>query len=79
MRNSGPRRLWSCPLSWAAYALPRQAWDEIDASIERQRAGDFTGCTPMADLDDASAGFGGAGGRHHPQGHRAPGPDTGHF
>ncbi|MFI5621796.1 hypothetical protein [Streptomyces sp. NPDC051567] len=41
------------PAFVAAYALPRQAWDEIDASIERLRAGDFSGCTALEDLDNA--------------------------
>jgi hypothetical protein len=31
------------PAFLAAYALPRKAWDEIDATIERLCAGDFTG------------------------------------
>ncbi|MEU0955855.1 hypothetical protein ABZ353_26500 [Streptomyces niveus] len=42
------------PAFVAAYALPRQAWEEIDDRIERLRAGDFSGCTPLKDLDDAS-------------------------
>ncbi|MFJ1751145.1 hypothetical protein ACIOJD_33695 [Streptomyces sp. NPDC088116] len=38
------------PAVLAAYALPQQAWDETDATIERLRAGDFSGCTPLDDL-----------------------------
>ncbi|MCS0636452.1 hypothetical protein NX801_12420 [Streptomyces sp. LP05-1] len=44
------------PALVAAYALPRRAWDAIDARIERLRAGDFSGCAPLEELD----GSGGA-------------------
>ncbi|MFJ4769941.1 hypothetical protein ACIP88_12585 [Streptomyces uncialis] len=34
----------------AMWALPAGAWAEIDATMERLAAGDFSGCTPMEDL-----------------------------
>ncbi|QDY80654.1 hypothetical protein [Streptomyces qinzhouensis] len=55
-RELGGTPALELPAFLAAYALPRKAWDEIDATIERLRAGDFSGCTPLEDLDDAVAG-----------------------
>ncbi|AXU16830.1 hypothetical protein [Streptomyces clavuligerus] len=34
----------------AMWALPVEAWAEIDAQMDRLAAGDFSGCTPMEDL-----------------------------
>ncbi|MGW6744867.1 hypothetical protein ACWGDX_29720 [Streptomyces sp. NPDC055025] len=38
------------PRTLAAWALPPEAWAEIDAQFDRLAAGDFSGCTPMEDL-----------------------------
>ncbi|MFE7129522.1 hypothetical protein ACFVIM_01535 [Streptomyces sp. NPDC057638] len=55
-RELGGTPALELPAFLAAYALPQRAWDEIDVTIERLRAGDFSGCTPLEDLDDAVAG-----------------------
>ncbi|MFE2044715.1 hypothetical protein ACFXAZ_28110 [Streptomyces sp. NPDC059477] len=34
----------------AMWALPAEAWAEIDAAMDRLADGDFSGCTPMEDL-----------------------------
>lgn len=38
------------PQTLAAWALPPEAWAEINAQMDRLAAGDFSGCTPMEDL-----------------------------
>ncbi|MCS0639494.1 hypothetical protein NX801_28440 [Streptomyces sp. LP05-1] len=34
----------------AMWVLPAGAWAEIEASMERLAAGDFSGCTPLEEL-----------------------------
>ncbi|MFI5617616.1 hypothetical protein [Streptomyces sp. NPDC051567] len=47
IRRTPAFRLARTPTAWA---LPPQAWAEIDADTERVAAGDLSGCTPMEDL-----------------------------
>ncbi|MCM2388940.1 hypothetical protein [Streptomyces albipurpureus] len=35
----------------ATWALPAEAWSEINAEMDRLAAGDFAGCTLMEDLE----------------------------
>ncbi|MEU5977685.1 hypothetical protein [Streptomyces sp. NPDC047315] len=55
-REQGGSPALELPAFLAAYVLPQQVWGEIEAAIERLRAGDFSGCTSLEDLNDAVAG-----------------------